>query len=142
MILGWLKLWKITTHGCGSSTSVSYQTYYDLLINACVRYDKTEKANIGKGRNVYNTNIDSTYVDCPTDVIGYVPDSFHGREVLIFLLMSSSRSMPFPLGICPLQGLATPPDHLSGPILKYLGPRSPSKGMMALSTCHLKSINF
>ena len=24
-----------TTHGHGSSTSLSYQTYYDLLINAC-----------------------------------------------------------------------------------------------------------
>ena len=45
-----------TTHGHGSSTSLSYQTYYDLLINACVRYDKTKKANIGKRRNVYFTN--------------------------------------------------------------------------------------
>ena len=38
-----------TTYGHGSSTSLSYETYYDLLINACVRYDKTKKANIGKG---------------------------------------------------------------------------------------------
>ena len=30
-----------TNHGHGSSTSLSYDTYYDLLINACVRYDKT-----------------------------------------------------------------------------------------------------
>ena len=67
-----------TTHGHGSSTSLSYQTYYDLLINACVRYDKTKKANIGKRKNVYNTNIDSNYVDYSTDVIDYVPDSFHG----------------------------------------------------------------
>ena len=29
-----------TTYGYGSTTSLSYQTYYDLLINACVRYDK------------------------------------------------------------------------------------------------------
>ena len=42
-----------TTHGHGSSASLSYDTYYDLLINACVRYDKTKKANIGKRRNVY-----------------------------------------------------------------------------------------
>ena len=67
-----------TTYGHGSSTSLSYQTYYDLLINACVGYDKNKKANIGKRRNVYNTNIDSNYVDYPTDVIDYVPDSFHG----------------------------------------------------------------
>ena len=30
-----------TTHGHGSSTSLSYQTYYDVLINACVRCGKT-----------------------------------------------------------------------------------------------------
>ena len=54
-----------TTHEHEFSTSFSYQTYYDLLINAYVGYDKTEKANIGKRRNVYNTNIDTTYVDYP-----------------------------------------------------------------------------
>ena len=47
-----------TTYGHGSTTSLFYETYYDLLINACVRYDKTKKANIGKRINVYNTNID------------------------------------------------------------------------------------
>ena len=41
-----------STYGHRSSTSLSYDTYYDLLINACVRYDKTKKANIGKRRNV------------------------------------------------------------------------------------------
>ena len=30
-----------TTYGHGFSTSLSYQTYYDLLINPCVRYSKT-----------------------------------------------------------------------------------------------------
>ena len=67
-----------TTHGHGSSTSLSYDTYYDLLINACVRYDKTKKANIGKRRNVYATNMDDTYVDLPTDCIDDVPDSPYG----------------------------------------------------------------
>ena len=55
-----------TTHGQGSSTSSSYDTYYDLLINAC---DETKKANIGKRRNVYATNIDETYIDPPTACI-------------------------------------------------------------------------
>ena len=64
-----------TTHGHGSSTSFSYDTYYDLLINACGRYDKTKKANIGKRRNVYATNIDETYIDPPTPCIDHVPDS-------------------------------------------------------------------
>ena len=67
-----------TTHGHGSSTSLSYDTYYDLLINAYVRYDKTKKANIGKRRNVYATNIDETYVDLPTACIDDVPDSPYG----------------------------------------------------------------
>ena len=67
-----------TTYGHGSSTSLSYDTYYDLLINACVRYDKTKKANIGKRRNVYATNMDETYVDSPTACIDDVPDSPYG----------------------------------------------------------------
>ena len=67
-----------TTYGHGSSTSLSYDTYYDLLINACVRYDKTKKANIGKRRNDYNTNIDDTYVDHPTACIDHVPNSPYG----------------------------------------------------------------
>ena len=80
MILALLRLWMNSKvppmnmdppHPCQT-------TYYDFLINACVRYDRTKKANIGKRRNVYNTNIDSTYVDYPTDVIDYVPDSPHG----------------------------------------------------------------
>ena len=67
-----------TTHGHGSSTSLSYDTYYDLLINACVRYDKAKKANIGKRRNVYATNMDETYIDPPTACIDHVPDSPYG----------------------------------------------------------------
>ena len=64
-----------TTYGHGSSTSLCYETYYDLLINACVRYNKTKKANLDKRRNVYNTNIDDTYVDHPTACIDHVPNS-------------------------------------------------------------------
>ena len=67
-----------TTHGHGSSTSLSCDTCYDLLINACVRYDKTKKANIGKRRNIYATNIDETYIDSPTVCIEYVPDPPYG----------------------------------------------------------------
>ena len=67
-----------SSHGHGSSTPLSYDTYYDLLVNACVRYDKTKKANIGKRRNVYATNIDDTYVGLPTACIDDVPDSPYG----------------------------------------------------------------
>ena len=67
-----------TTYGHGSSTSLSCDTYYDLLINVCVRYDKTEMASIGKRRNVYATSIDKTYVDHPTAYIDHVPNSPYG----------------------------------------------------------------
>ena len=67
-----------TTYGHGSSTSLSYDTCYDLLINSCVWYDKTKKANIGKRTNVYNTNIDDTYVDHPTACIDHVLNSPYG----------------------------------------------------------------
>ena len=67
-----------TTSGHGSSISLSYETYYDLLINACVRYDKIKKTNIGKRSNVYITNIDDTYVDHPTVCIDHVPNSPYG----------------------------------------------------------------
>ena len=130
-----------TTHGHGSSTSLSFQTYCDILINTCVWYDKTKKANLGKRRNVYNTDIDTPYVDYHTAVIDYVPGSPHGGIESPPSGGDSTRSMPFPLGIHLLQGLATLPDHLSGPSLNNQNPQSPLKGMMALSTCHLKFIN-
>ena len=46
---------SITT-GYGRSTSLKYQTYYDLLINACVRYDRAKKANIAKRGHMYQTS--------------------------------------------------------------------------------------
>ena len=47
---------SITT-GYGRSSSLKYQTYYDLLINACVRYDRTKKANIAKRGHEFNAEI-------------------------------------------------------------------------------------
>ena len=45
---------SITT-GCGRSSSLKYKTYYDLLINACVRYDRTKKVNVAKRGHIYQT---------------------------------------------------------------------------------------
>ena len=45
---------SITT-GYGQSSTLKYQTYYDLLINACVRYDRTKKANVAKRGHIYQT---------------------------------------------------------------------------------------
>ena len=44
---------SITT-AYGRSSSLKYQTYYDL-INACVRYDRTMKANVAKRGHIYQT---------------------------------------------------------------------------------------
>ena len=46
---------SITTR-YGRSSSLKYQTYYDLLINACVRYDRIKKANIAKRGHIYQTS--------------------------------------------------------------------------------------
>ena len=128
-----------TTYGHGSSTSLSYDTYYDLLINACVRYDKTKKANIGKSRNVYTTNIDDTYADHPTACIDHVPNSpYRGIDLppheFYQVHTLSSRDL--------LQGLAISPDLPLGHNLKILGLPSQLGGMMALSFCLLKSISY
>ena len=121
-----------TTYGHGSSTSLSYDTYYDLLINACVRYDKTKKTNIGKRRNLYNTNVDDAYVDHPTACIDHVPNSPYGGIDLSPDVVT--RYIPFPLGIHLLLGLAIPPDLPLGHNLKILRLPSQLEGMMALSS--------
>ena len=46
---------SITT-GYVRSSNLKHQTYYDLLINACVRYDRTKKANIAKRGHIYQTS--------------------------------------------------------------------------------------
>ena len=119
-----------TTYVHGSSTSLSYEIYYDLLIKACVRYDKTKRANIGKRRNVYNTNIDDTNVDHPTACIDHVPDSLYGGIDLppdafyqVHTLSSRHRSSPRPGN--PSRPSFRPQSQHSGPnkpIRRYDGP--------------------
>ena len=109
-----------TTYGHGSSTSLSYETYYGLLINACVRYDKTKKANIGKRRNVYITNIDDTYVDHLTACIDHVQNSPYGGIDLppdVFYLEHtlSSRHPPSPRPGNPSKPSFRPQSQISGP---------------------------
>ena len=129
-----------TTYGHGCTTCLSYQTYYDLLTNACVRYDKTEKANIGKRRNVYNTNIDNTYVDHPTTCLDHVPDSPYGGidlppDEVYQVSTLSSWHPPSPRPHNP----SRPPFR---PQSQHSGPQSQLEGMMVLSSCHLKSISY
>ena len=119
-----------TTHGHGSPTSLSYDTYYDLLVNACVRYDKTEKANIGKRRNVYTKNIDETYIDHPTACIYHVPNPPNGgidlpNDVFYEVHALSSRHPPSPRPGQPYRPWFRPQSQHSGPtkpIRIYDGP--------------------
>ena len=57
------------TSGYGRSSSLKYQTYYDLLINACVRYDRTKKANIAKRGHIYQT----TFTQGNDNFISHMP---------------------------------------------------------------------
>ena len=59
---------SITT-GYGRSSTIKYQIYYDLLINACVRYDRTKKANIAKRGHIYQTTLSQSN----DDFIGQIP---------------------------------------------------------------------
>ena len=45
-----------TTWGNGSFTHLNYSSYYNLLINACVRYDATKTSTPSKRRNVYEAS--------------------------------------------------------------------------------------
>ena len=119
-----------TTHGHGSSTSLSYHKYYDLPINPCARYAKTKKANIGKRRNVYNTNIDTTYVDYPTDLIDQTPNSpYEGIDLppdeFYWIIALSSRHPPSPGFGHPSKPPFKPHSQQSGPqesLKRYDGP--------------------
>ena len=107
-------------------------TYYDLLINACVRDDKTKKANIGKRRNVYSTNIllDDTYVDHPTACIDHVPNSpYRGRDLppdeFYQVHTLPPRHPPSPRSGNPSRPSFRPQSQNSGPtkpIRRYDGP--------------------
>ena len=87
-------------------------------------------ANIGKRRNVYHSNIDSNYVDYPTDVIDYVPDSFHQRidlppDEFYQIHALSSRHPPHPRPGNPSRPPFRAQSQQSGPqkpFKKYDGP--------------------
>ena len=88
---------SITT-GYGRSSSLKYQTYYDLLINACVRYDRTKKANVAKRGHIYQT----TFSQSNDNVIDLVPsetpigDAYMGIDTPSdeFYIINTNRSDP------------------------------------------------
>ena len=95
-----------------------------------IRYDKTKKANIGKRRNVYATNIDETYIDSPTACIDHVPDSPYGAidlppDALYQVHALSSMHPPSQRPGQPSRRPLRPQSQHSGPtkpIRRYDGP--------------------
>ena len=83
-----------TTCGNGSFTHLNYSSYYNLLINACVRYDATKPSTPSKRRNVYaasGTQDFNTFeeshethfsqdIDTPTDDFYQVHQTKHSRK--------------------------------------------------------------
>ena len=57
-----------TTSGSGCLTHLNNSSYYNLLINACVRYDATNTSTPSKRRNVYAAagTQDVTLIEDPT----------------------------------------------------------------------------
>ena len=83
-----------TTCGNGSFTHLNYSSYYNLLINACVRYDATKTSTPSKRRNVYAASgtqdfntFDESHethfcedIDTPTDDFYQVHQTKHSRK--------------------------------------------------------------
>ena len=83
-----------TTCGDGSFTHLNYSSYYNLLINACVRYDATKTSTPSKRRNVYASygtqdfNTLEEYhethfshdIDTPPDDFYQIHQTKHSRE--------------------------------------------------------------
>ena len=64
---------SITT-GYGKSSRLKYQTYYDLLISACIRYDRTKKANIAKSGHIYQTSFTPNNDGFNDDLLSETPN--------------------------------------------------------------------
>ena len=73
-----------TTQGHGKSTNIKYETSYDHLINACVRYHKTHKANLDKKSTIYATltqNVENTPDDEPSSSENPWESSFQCNDI-------------------------------------------------------------
>ena len=86
------------TTGYGKSSSLKYQTYYDLLINACVRYDRTKKANIAKRGHIYQTsftpNNDGFNDELPSETLNRDPYMGIDKPSDEFYTINTNQSGP------------------------------------------------
>ena len=78
---------SITT-GYGRSASLKYQTFYDLLINACVRYHRTKKANVAKRGHVYQTTFTTHNDDFIGQFLSETPVSDPIHPVMNFTILT------------------------------------------------------
>ena len=135
---------SITT-GYGRSSSLKYQTYYDLLINACVRYDRTKKANVAKRGHIYQITFSQSNdyfinqipsenpigdpymgIDTPSDDFYYINTNQSGppmsarHKLLPRLLRSNHNTKPNTFPKKPARQKWTGPIYLPGHIYKHL----------------------
>ena len=132
MILGLLKLWMSSKAPpmdmdpplpCPMKLIMIYSS---MLVLGMIKLRRP----IGKRINVYNTNIDDTYVDHPTACIDHVPDSPYGGinlppDEFYQVHTLSSRCPPSPRPGNPSRPSFRPQCQNSGPnkpIRRYDGP--------------------
>ena len=86
--------YTFTTSGDGSFTHLNYLSYYNLLINACVRYNATNTSTPSKRRNVYAASVTQDFtiieepnetqfsqdIDTPSDDIYQVHQTKHHKK--------------------------------------------------------------
>ena len=99
---------SITT-GYVKSSSLKYQTHYDLLINACVRFDKTKMANIAKRGHIYQTSFKPNN-DGFKDQLRSETRDRDPYMVLIHQVMNSLQSIPINLVHLRLLDISSNPD--------------------------------
>ena len=135
---------SITT-GFGKSSILKYQTYYDLLINACVRYDRTKKANIAKRGYIYHTtftpNNDGFIDQLPSET----PDRDPYMGILIHPVMNSILSILINLVHLSLLDIDFNPDFPDLTQIQnqiHFQTNQPDKNRLVLYTCQDIFTNF
>ena len=114
-----------TTCGDGSFTHLNYSSYYNLLINACVRYDATKTSTPSKRRNVYAASGTQDFNTCEESYethffqdIDTPPDDFYQVHQT-----KHSRKPPTPLsGFQKDHSRKPSPSAPKKPSKKYDGP--------------------
>ena len=115
-----------TTSGDGSFTHLNYLSYYNLLINACVRYDATNTSTPSNTRNVYAASgtQDFTIIEEPHE-IQFCEDIDTPSDDLYQVHQTKQNKMPSK----PLSGFQrdhakkTNPFAPKKPFKKYDGPQ-------------------